>query len=281
MLDTRGARALALYARRPGPQACRVRGASPFSVPRGALLIALAVTLVSCKHRHGRHRAPIALPMVAIPAGAFAMGSEEAGRDAVPVHEERVASFLMQRTLVTVADYRLCEEKGRCTTTPDKPYCNEHIPGRDRHPMNCATWDQAAAFCAWAAARLPTEVEWEYAARGTDGRRYPWGSAPPRTQLCWDGKESELGMMKRRSTCPVDAHPAGASPFGLLDMAGNLWQWTSDLYSEAYDAPRIGPKRVVRGGTWYGFDARDVRATLRFRERPDIEDYGTGFRCAR
>jgi len=219
--------------------------------------------------------------MVAIPGGEFAMGTD-ADRDAIPVHQERIAPFSMMRTLVTVADYRACEAKRACSPTPEKPYCNEHEADRERHPINCVTWDQARQFCAWAGARLPTEAEWEYAARGTDGRKYPWGDAHPAKELlCWDGKNSDLGMMKRRSTCPVDAHPQGASPFGLLDMAGNVWQWSSDLSSESYDAPRTGPKRVVRGGTWFGYDARDVRSALRFRERPDIEDYGTGFRCAR
>ncbi len=245
-----------------------------------ALLLAVPLASLGCKHRRTR-RAPIALSMVSIPGGAFAMGTD-ADADAKPVHPERVASFAMQRTPVTVLEYRACEAKRACTSTPEKPYCNEHEPDRERHPINCVTWGQAAAFCAWAGGRLPTEAEWEYAARGSDGRMYPWGSKhPAKTLLCWDGKNSDLGMMKRRSTCPVDAHPGGASPFGLLDMAGNVWEWTSDLYSDAYDAPRTGPKRVVRGGTWFGYDARDVRSALRFRERPDIEDYGTGFRCAR
>jgi formylglycine-generating enzyme required for sulfatase activity len=189
--------------------------------------------------------------------------------------------FHMQRTLVSVAEYRACEATGACNPTAEKSFCNEHIRGREAHPLNCATWLQARTFCAWARARLPTEAEWEYAARGTDGRRYPWGNDVPARQLCWDGEASDLGRMQRRSTCSVEAHPSGASPFGLLDMAGNLWQWTSDLESEGYGERRDGPKRIVRGGTWYGYDAKDVRATLRFRERETIADYGTGFRCAR
>jgi formylglycine-generating enzyme required for sulfatase activity len=209
------------------------------------------------------------------------MGSNDGDRDEQPVHKVNVDTFRMQRTLVTVAEYRACEAKGPCTVTAEKPFCNEHIDGRHAHPINCVTWHQASAFCAWARARLPSEAEWEYAARGTDGRRYPWGNDVPAQQLCWDGKASDLGMMQRFGTCTVESHPTGASPFGLLDMAGNLWQWTSDLTSEDYDGRREGPKRVVRGGTWYGYDAQDVRATLRFREREGIEDYGTGFRCAR
>jgi formylglycine-generating enzyme required for sulfatase activity len=236
----------------------------------------------ACK-RHRSHyvKPPIDLKMVAIPEGRFAMGSENGDRDERPVHDVNVAPFWMQRTLVTVAEYRECEAKGACSKTPEKPYCNEHVEGRDEHPMNCVTWSQATSFCAWAGARLPTEAEWEYAARGRDGRRYPWGNDRPAKQLCWDGATSDLGMMKRRGTCEVATHPSGASPFGVLDMAGNLWEWTSDLASADYDSSRSGPKRIVRGGTWYGYDAQDVRSTLRFREREGIEDYGTGFRCAR
>jgi formylglycine-generating enzyme required for sulfatase activity len=249
-----------------------------------ALLVVLAVgTLVGCKHRHSHARKapPIDLAMVRIPLGRFEMGSNEGDRDERPIHDVTVDTFQIQRTLVSVAEYRLCEAKGACTATPEKPYCNEHLEGREAHPINCATWRQARDFCAWAMARLPTEAEWEYAARGKDGRRYPWGNERPARQLCWDGKTSDLGMMKRRSTCEVDAHPSGASPFGLFDMAGNVWQWTSDLASYDYDGRRTGPKRITRGGTWYAYDGQDVRATLRFPEREDVEDYGTGFRCAR
>jgi eukaryotic-like serine/threonine-protein kinase len=245
--------------------------------------IVVGAVLTGCKHRrwHAAKPSPIDLTMVSIPGGRFPMGSDDGDSDEKPVHFVTLDSFRMQRTLVTVAEYLACESKGACTSTPEKPYCNEHIEGRAAHPMNCVTWHQASTFCSWAVARLPTEAEWEYAARGTDGRRYPWGNNRPAQQLCWDGKTSDLGMMKRRSTCSVESHPSGASPFGLLDMAGNVWQWTSDLASKDYDERRTGPKRIVRGGTWYGFDARDVRATLRFREREDIEDYGTGFRCVR
>jgi formylglycine-generating enzyme required for sulfatase activity len=248
-------------------------------------LAALALTGFGCKHRRAqrtpRTPPPIALEMIAIPDGRFAMGSDDGDSDERPVHDVSIGAFSMQRTLVTVAEYAECEAKAACTPTPAKSYCNERLAGRERHPMNCVTWHQAAVFCAWAHARLPSEAEWEYAARGKDGRRYPWGNAPPARQLCWDGRDSDLGMMNRRSTCPVDAHPAGASPFGLLDMAGNVWEWTSDLMSSGYGSARTGPKRVVRGGTWYGYDAQDERSTLRFRERDGVEDYGTGFRCAR
>lgn len=250
---------------------------------RAVLLVLAAGMLTGCRHRHSHARKtpPIELSMVTVREGRFEMGSNDGNRNERPAHDVTVDTFQMQRTLVSVAEYRACEAKGGCTATPEKPYCNEHIEGREAHPINCVTWHQARSFCAWAMARLPTEAEWEYAARGKDGRRYPWGNDRPAQQLCWDGKASDLGMMNRRGTCSIESHPSGASPFGVLDMAGNLWQWTSDLASDDYDGRRTGPKRIVRGGTWYGFDARDLRATLRFPEREGIEDYGTGFRCAR
>lgn len=224
---------------------------------------------------------PVDLGMTPIPEGTFMMGSVDGDSDERPVHDLHIQPFALARTDVTVAQYRACEAAGACTKTPVKPYCNEHEPAHEMHPINCVTWAQATAFCTWAQARLPTEAEWEYAAHGGERRRYPWGDQTPTKQLCWDGPASELGLGKRRSTCPVDAHPAGAGPFGTLDLAGNVWQWTSDLYSRDYASPRTGPKRVVRGGTWYAYDPSDVRTTLRFQVREDKEDYGIGVRCAR
>src|SRR3954468_17721790 len=117
----------------------------------------------------------IALDMISIPEGTFAMGSVDGDDDERPVHDEHVMAFMIGRTEVTVAEYRKCVAAGGCTSTPIKAYCNESITNHDNHPINCLTWNQANAFCLWAGARLPTEREWEYAARGTDGRRYPWG----------------------------------------------------------------------------------------------------------
>ncbi|MBI4865111.1 MAG: SUMF1/EgtB/PvdO family nonheme iron enzyme [Candidatus Riflebacteria bacterium] len=135
--------------------------------------------------------------------------------------------------------------------------------GRERHPVRNITWDDAEAYCKWAGKRLPTSLEWEYAARGTDGRPFPWGSQKP--------EEGPFVPGVRNDTSPVGSRPAGASPFGVLDMTGNVWEWTAD---------RDGKSAVVRGGA-YSTDpvqlplgqARETRTT--FRPAPDC-----GCRCA-
>jgi formylglycine-generating enzyme required for sulfatase activity len=256
------------------------RGAHAFALA----LVGVGVGSVGCHNKAAPPPipSPIELAMVPVPEGTFSMGSAEGDEDERPVHAVHVAGFAIQKTETRVAEYARCEAAGACTKTPEMPYCNEWEKDRAAHPMNCVTFAQATAFCAWAQARLPSEAEWEYAARGANGGKYPWGNAgPDATCLCWDGHKSDLGLGKRRSTCEAGSHPAGASPFGVLDLAGNVWEWTSDLYSRDYQSARIDVKRVVRGGTWYSYDPADVRATLRFREREDKADYGVGFRCVR
>ena len=144
--------------------------------------IAFSFALLACT-RAAPHPSPeayrIALDMVPVKGGTFAMGSLDGDEDERPVHDEHVAAFTIGRTEVTVAEYRKCIDSGACSATPVKADCNVSIEGRAAHPINCVTWDQASAFCAWAGGRLPSEREWEYAARGTDNRAYPWGLAKP------------------------------------------------------------------------------------------------------
>ena len=215
------------------------------------------------------------------------MGSNDGDADEKPVHQVRVSAFEMDGTEVTVGAYRGCVNAGRCapSSTADwqgateqqkanaSGYCNWSKAGRDNHPMNCVDWNQATAYCAYAGKRLPTEEEWEYAARGADGRTYPWGNGEPSGQLCW--KRGQEG------TCAVGSYPSGDSPFGLHDMAGNVWEWTSSGYSADYSKNRANDARVIRGGGWGDGDPSYVRGASRLGFAPSNRGSDLGFRCAR
>ena len=210
--------------------------------------------------------------MVSIPAGSFQMGSSDGDDDEKPVHRVSVGAFSLDRTEVTVDDYAACVSAGSCTATDTGDYCNAGVSGKGAHPINCVDWDQATSYCAWAGKRLPTEEEWEYAARGTDGRKYPWGNEAPGSQLCWN-----LGD----GTCEVGSYASGSSPFGALDMAGNVWEWTSSGYSSDYSKERAKDTRVFRGGSWGNVSPSYVRAANRDRSFPSNRYSRLGFRCAR
>ena len=195
------------------------------------------------------------------------------GMALIPAHGSQ-ASFSMDKTEVTVTAYDACVSAGGCTT-PDTtpPYCNEGVSGRGNHPINCVDWAQATKYCASVGKRLPTEEEWQYAAQGDDGHEYPWGNAAPGNQLCWNGEGSTLGKGKRQSTCAVGSFPSGNSPFGLSDMSGNVWEWTSSKYDDN--------ARVSRGGCWDNDNPSNVRAAIRYRDAPSSRDINLGFRCSR
>jgi len=226
--------------------------------------------------------------MMHIPAGRFAMGSSDGNADngednQMPVHQVSVASFEMDVTEITTAQYEACVRAGACPAAGTDEltrlasyipvFCNAGKSDRQGHPINCVSWDDATAFCGWAGRRLPTEEEWEYAARGTDSRTYPWGSAPPGSQLCWNRWNSKQG------TCAVGSFPAGKSPFGLQDMAGNVWEWTSSAYCPYANKNCAEAARVVRGGGWPL--ASFVRASVRDGSARTSREDNRGFRCAR
>jgi sulfatase modifying factor 1 len=263
---------------------------------------------------------------VPIPGGNFAMGSRNGGDpDEHPQHDVKLSAYCMDRTEVTVAQYKRCvnEMRGghRCAPAATKVrwdrfkapdvafwsrFCNGDREDRDMHPINCVDWSEADTYCRWAGGRLPTEAEWEYAARGGDSRVYPWGDVDPAPSLlnaC--GTECrELGMRFGRTefnvvyeandgweaTAPVGRFPLGMSPFSALDMAGNVWEWTADWYwpythsSGTVDlhggaSPAKSDGRVIRGGSWCDVGVSGLRSAKRFRLDPSIRVSGVGLRC--
>jgi formylglycine-generating enzyme required for sulfatase activity len=218
--------------------------------------------------------------VVFIPAGVFLMGSKDGNgkADEQPQHTVYLDSYYIYKYDVTVAEYRtFCQATGRAM--PDAPSWG----WLENHPMVDVSWNDAKAYADWAGAALPSEAQWEKAARGTDGRLYPWGND-------WDAAKCNTGS---KQTSSVGSFPAGASPYGCLDMAGNVWQWCADWYGEDYyknsptnnpTGPATGEVRVLRGGSWYYYDFGDYKSGARGAVRdgigPDGWYYYIGFRCA-
>lgn len=218
--------------------------------------------------------------MIWIPGGAFVMGTTTCDADEAPEHRVDVKGFYLDATEVSTGDYARCVADGRCSAevpqqddeNEDGTHCN--APRRDRaeHPMNCVTWTQADQFCRVHDKRLPTETEWEFAARGPEGRAFPWGNAWDPDRLCWNRTDG---------TCPIGATRAGDTPLGLVDMAGNVWEWTASLYCDYDGSPCNDTGYVDRGGGWISEDARLVHSAHRGRGDPETWASYLGFRCAR
>lgn len=217
--------------------------------------------------------------MVTIPAGKFIMGGDQLS-DEKPVHTVYLDAYQIGKREVTVSQYRkFCKATGyKLPKTPKWGW-------KGSHPMVNVTWADAAAYCKWAGGRLPTEAEWEKAARGTNGRIYPWGNT-------WDQSKCANGDLKLTSTMPAGKYRAGASPYGCLDMAGNVWEWCADWYDMSYykitpaqnpKGPTSGDCHVLRGGGWclnggMGFQCAHRYGTLGYV--PGDYSYGFGFRLA-
>lgn len=212
--------------------------------------------------------------MISIAAATLRMGCDSA-RDSScspteqPPHPVKVQGFRIDRTEVSQVEYAACIRSGRCT----QPVSAFNPAQRPRRPVTQVTWAQARAFCRSNGKRLPTEAEWELAARGTDGRIYPWGDERP---TCDKAHTHECG----EQPADVGGRHAGASPFGVLDMAGNVDEWVEDRYV-AYGTPHApgspSGERVARGGA---YDAWHSRSTARNALQPDYHDTLLGFRCA-
>jgi eukaryotic-like serine/threonine-protein kinase len=217
--------------------------------------------------------------MAYVPGGEFTMGSGSGDEFERPAHRVTVRPFFIDLREVSCEEYeKFLRATGRAAPAAWRD--GELPPGAARRPVTGVTWDDAQAYAAWAGKRLPTEAEWEFAARGTDGRLYPWGNE-------WESGHANAGTTAVGHLADVGAHAAGASPYGVLDLAGNAWEWTaSDL--TAYPGGELpaerppGELKVIRGGCWR---SSQNQATATFRRgwpMRGADDYGdTGFRCAR
>jgi sulfatase modifying factor 1 len=214
--------------------------------------------------------------LVEIPAGSLLIGAPDLSENTLPLSWTEFDAFCIDRTEVTLADYRNCFEAGACVT-PDVGQwsgCNWDLAGRDEHPVTCIDHGRAEAFCAWAGKRLPSEREWEYAARGGAGRLYPWGPESPSAHLVnWNNLVGD--------TTPVGSYPRGATPdTGVLDLAGNVWEWTASEWCDSYapDAPCQPGNYVARGGSFASMLSTFVRSS--WRDPMSAGDRRFGFRCA-
>jgi formylglycine-generating enzyme required for sulfatase activity len=236
--------------------------------------------------------------LVSVPGGAFTMGSATGPADEQPAHRVEVAAFSIDKTPVTNRQFaEFLNAAGPANAKKQRMYDMDDGDARihrkgtqwvadagfEEHPVLEASWYGARDYCLWVGKRLPTEPEWEKAARGTDGRRFPWGNAAA------DAKRAQYGK-GWRDTIAVGSLPAGASPYGALDMSGNAWEWVSSAYTRyPYNAkdgredPDADVERVTRGG---GQDSSADQITTTYRVEglsrgPRAGHHNIGFRCAR
>lgn len=241
--------------------------------------------------------------MIAIPAGSFKMGNMGYGGEySEPFHDVVLSAYKIYKYEVMVSQYQACVDAGKCSnnnglepqyyTSQTYPYCNLGAERKDGHPMNCVSWYGAKAYCEWIGKRLPTEAEWEKAARGTDGRRYPWGitRATCHYAVLHDPYAGGYGC-GFNGTMPVWSKPEGVSPYGLYNMSGNVGEWCSDWFQRNYynlpsenptgpsERDSAGYGRVIRGGGWYS-EYYSLNTYGRGSDNPEWFGADAGFRCA-
>lgn len=234
-------------------------------------------------------------PMVLVPAGPFTMGSDEGLPNERPVHTVALDAYYIDQYEVTLSRYRRFLEEAKQESPPT--WDDEAAVTVGDRPAIGMRWGAAAAYCQWAGKRLPTEAEWEKAARGIDGRRYPWGEMQPFIDIA--NYNRGLWVSEAITLAPVTSGldgmsvrhgltEGGKSPFGLSHMAGNAAEWVADWYGRDYyqkspaqnpTGPATGEKRVIRGGSWADLPVA-LRVTARLSAEPDFEDRTIGFRCA-
>jgi len=246
------------------------------------------------------------MTQVFVPEGSFLMGSPDGDPDVFPherpQHTVWLDSYWIDQTEVTNAMYARCVAQGACSP-PRSSAANTYPayygnPAFDAYPVVWMDWYQAQAYCEWAGRRLLTEAEWEKAARGTSGQYYPWGDEPVAAAMQAQFQDVSTscsrahygGCEPYRDTALVGGRPAGASPYGALDMAGNVWEWVADWYGPDYYAtspeinptgPELGTQRVLRGGSFAANFSRDLRSAHRYPMTPDQTIYAFGIRCAK
>ncbi len=222
--------------------------------------------------------------MALVPAGEFIMGSSMGEADEQPVHWVYVETFFMDKYQVSVSQYARFLDATFQEAPPDWSIMNRSQ--HQKRPIVNVNWTDAHAYCAWAGKRLPTEAEREKAARGTDGRTYPWGNEHPTKFFA---NVSRDNWNNHGALTAVGTFEEGKSPYGIYDMAGNVWEWVNDWYDPDYyktspsknpTGPSTGESKVIRGGSW-GSRPDALRAANREIHSPSIRGLGTGFRCAK